>query len=205
MPRVSDKKITFTGTIGDITFYRWEDAIFARKKSSLTKERVLKDKAFAGLRKHASDMGQASKLASEVYRQLPPDIKGRWIFRTIAGYAASLLYKGKTPEQVKNELVKKYIDIYHNLPSVKAKQKSKQRSGGLLEVSSKQANREWENIFRKHWKQQGKPAEFFDLAWEHKHRFNPYTIPRRSEYFLSMEQASGLTSKKSLKSQLTRK
>jgi hypothetical protein len=200
MARVS-KEITFTGTIGDVCFYRWGDRIFARKKSSLTKERVLKDKKFAGLRKHAGDMGRASKLASEIYRQLPADIKGRWIFRTIAGQAASLLYKGKTHEQVKEALLRKYVNFYHNLRSIKSKKESKQTGSGLV-LSSKQANRDWEDIFRKHWKQQGKPAEMFDLAWQHKQRFNPYTIPRRSEYFLSMEQASGLTARNSLKSQL---
>ena len=39
-------------------------------------------------------MGLASKIASPVYRALPLETKGRWLFRAIAGEAASLLYEG---------------------------------------------------------------------------------------------------------------
>jgi hypothetical protein len=194
MARVS-KEITFTGTVGDITFYRWEDRIFARKKSSLTRDRVLEDKAFAGLRKHAGDMGRASKLASEIYKQLPADIKGRWIFRAIAGDAASLLYKGKSEQQVKNALHSKYvlIPVGNDKRKTNATLRKKDGSGGLITtVSTKTANKHWKNIFLRRWEQQGKDISMFEIAWEHREPFHPYTIPRRAEYFLGLEQASGL-------------
>jgi hypothetical protein len=192
---IVSKKLHVTGTIGDITLYRWEDRIFARKKSSLTAERVLKDKAFAGLRKHAGDMGRASKIASEVYRSLPADIKGRWIFRAIAGYAASLFYKGKSEQQVRDALNRKYlfIPVSRDKRSVPGKLTGKKGNSGLItNVSSKTANKHWMNIFLKDWENQGKDISYFYIAWEHRQRFNPYTVPRRSEYFLGLEHASGL-------------
>jgi hypothetical protein len=193
MARVNGN-INFSGTIGDICFYMWEGQLFARKKSSLTKDRVLKDIEFAGLRKHAGDMGRASKIASEIYRQLPADIKGRWIFRAIAGHAASLLYKGKSEEQVKNALYRKYIELPVAEEKITTKSRIRNKKGissGLVtSVSSKHANKFWKNIFLKDWEKQGKDAFFFNRAWHHRQPFNPDTIPRRSEYFMGLGHAS---------------
>lgn len=191
---IVSKEITFTGTVGDLTIYRWEDRIFARKKSSLTRERVLKDKAFEGLRKHAGDMGRASKLASAIYKLLPADIKGRFIFRAIAGDAASLLYKGKTEEQVKNSLTRKYLYIPVNKGKRTTTGRLSYRNGKsclMTTISTKIANKRWKEIFLKRWEEQGKDAEMFDIAWEHREPFHPFTVPR-PEYFLDLEQASGL-------------
>lgn len=193
MARVNGN-INFTGTIGDICYYMWEGQLFARKKSSLTKDRVLKDKEFAGTRKHAGDMGRASKIASEIYRQLPADIKGRWIFRAIAGHAASLLYNGKSEQHVKDALYRKYmlLPVAEDKRTTKSSIKYKKgaASGMVATVSSKKANKYWKNIFLKDWEKQGKPAFFFYRAWEHRSTFNPDTIPRRSEYFMGLAHAS---------------
>lgn len=194
MARVS-KEITFTGTVDDITFYRWEDRIFVRKKSSLTRERVLKDKAFKGLRKHASHMARASKLASEIYKQLPGDIKGRFIFRAIAGDAASMFYQGKEEDDVRDILTDKYLDIRvsNDKVSTKGLLRNKKKEGGVItDISTKTANKKWKDIFLKRWKEQGKSTETFELGWEHKEPFRPALIPRVAEYFLDLEQASGL-------------
>jgi hypothetical protein len=198
MARVS-KEITFTGTVGDITLYRWEDRIFVRKKSSLTRERVLKDKAFAGLRKHAGHMARASKLASEIYKQLPGDIKGRFIFRAIAGDAASLFYKGKSTEEVRDALEYKYLYIPVNKDkrSTKGLLRNRKGIGGIMtDISTKTANKHWKHIFLKRWEQQGKDVSIFEITWEHKEPFRPDTIPRIAEYFLDLDQASGLKKKK---------
>src|SRR5688572_33251175 len=93
--------IHFTGTVGNTCYYEMGNRTYARTKSSLTRKRVLKDKAFEKTRKHASDLGLASKIGSEIYKALPVDIKGRWLYRAITGEAASLLYEGKTLEEVK--------------------------------------------------------------------------------------------------------
>ena len=185
---------TLTGTFDDLVFYKWEDRIFVRKKSSLTKERVLKDKAFAGLRKHAGDMGRASKIASEIYKLLPSDIKGRWIFRAIAGHAASLIYKGKDEQQVRDILHRKYVLLSGKAKTMSGSNETGRTVGkyGLIyEHSSKQANKEWKKLFVKRWVQQGKPEEYFDHAWHRGQRFMPHTIPRRSEYFFGLDHAAG--------------
>lgn len=182
----------FTGTIGNICFYQWGDRTFARAKSSLTRDRVLKSKEFAATRKHASDMGRASRLASEIYKELPGDIRGRWIFRAIAGHAVSLLYKGKTEEQVRIALRKKYIHDPKKEINTKDKNDAGKTSGLLMAPSTKQANRQYHDIFLQQWEQQGKPAQFFKRAWKRGSSFNPDTIPRRSEYFLGLKHASRL-------------
>jgi hypothetical protein len=187
--------IHFTGTIGNICFYQWGDRTFARTKSSLTRDRVLKSKEFTATRKHAGDMGRASRLASEIYKALPGDIKGRWIFRAIAGHAASLLYKGKSEQEVKDILLKKYVlAIYDdNKKRINTKDKTTGNIGGLqMAPSTKQANRQFHDIFLQQWEQQGKPAQFFNRAWKRGSTFNPETIPRRSEYFLGLKHASRL-------------
>src|SRR5712672_2962614 len=100
--------VHFTGTIGNVCYYEIGDRTYARTKSSLTRKRVLKSKSFEKTRKHASDLALASRIASAIYKLLPADVKGRWIYRAITGEAASLLYKGKTEQEVKECLWKKY-------------------------------------------------------------------------------------------------
>lgn len=189
------KDVHLTGTFDDVVFYQWEGRIFVRKKSSLTRERVLKDKAFAGLRKHAGDMGRASRIASEVYKLLPVDIKGRWIFRTIAGDAASLIYKGKDEAQVKEILHRKYVlKPSTNKETIHSKEKQKEIAAGSLigTRSTKQANKEWRKLFQACWEKQGKPEFYFDRTWQRGLPFNPDTIPRKSEYFFGLDHAAGL-------------
>lgn len=191
---IVSEKLHVTGTIGEVTFYQWEDRIFQRKKSSLTRARVLKDKAFAGLRKHAGDMGRASRIASEVYRSLPADIKGRWVFRAIAGHAASLFYQGKSEQQVRDALTKKYVlvPMVGSKSIISSKLRSKKPTSGLVTtISSKTANKNWKDVFLRDWEKQGKDVFYFEIAWKHRQSFNPYTIPRRSEYFMGLEHASG--------------
>ncbi|MEO8405594.1 MAG: hypothetical protein ABI480_13395 [Chitinophagaceae bacterium] len=175
-----DDQILFTGTYGDICFYQVAGATFARKKSSLTRTRVLKADEFKETRKYAGDFGTASRIASDVYKTLPADIKGRWIFRAIAGDAASMLYKRKSEAEVKDFLQKKYIkDIY--------REKQEESISSTASHSTQKANLQWQQIFLDRWVQQGKPVRYFKKAWQYKKRFNPGTIPRRPEYFLGLD------------------
>ena len=188
------KGIHFTGTVGNICFYQWGDRTFARAKSSLTRKRVLKSKEFASTRKYASDMGNASRIASGIYRALPSDVKGRWLFRAIAGEAASLIYKGKEEKEVKDILWNKYIlDIdCANTKIIRPNSNKEAMKVSCLNTapSSKQVNRQLQSIFLERWEKQGKPAYYFKRAWKQGSSFNPETIPRRSEYFLGVRHAS---------------
>ena len=64
--------LRITGTVGGICFYRIGNIYYAREKSSLSGERVKNDPAFAETMRYAEQMGNASKIASVIYRQTVP-------------------------------------------------------------------------------------------------------------------------------------
>jgi hypothetical protein len=171
--------VHFTGTIGNICYYEIGDRTYSRIKSSLTRKRVLKNKEFEKTRKHAGDLALASKIASAIYKVLPSDIKGRWIFRAITGEAASLLYKGKTEQEVKDLLWKKYVQDTNcaNEAAIKA---------GCVNVvpSTKQMNLQLKKIFMDRWERQGKPVYYFKRAWRWRqgNSFDREVIPGRLRY-----------------------
>ena len=173
--------IYFSGTIGNINFYQVENRTYARTKSSLTRKMVLNNQEFASTRKFASDMGLASRIASIIYRAMPNDVKGRWIFRAIAGEAASLLYQGKEDQEVRNILREKYIE---NTGCASEEPKAPPQKSNQKVRSTKKINSLFKTIFLERWEKQGKPARYFNRAWKRGQQFNPDTIPRRSEYFL---------------------
>jgi hypothetical protein len=176
--------IRFSGTIGRINYYQSEGKMYARIKSSLTRKRVLEEKEFEKTRKYAGDMGRASRIASAIYRALPKDIKGRWIFRAITGEAASLIYKGKEDHEVKEILCFKYLEgtgcgISETISSATINKTP----------STRKINLRFRTMFLDRWEKQGKPAWYFKRAWKKGQSFNPETIPRRSEYFMGLRHA----------------
>lgn len=64
--------LKITGTFGGICFYCLDGVYYARGKSSLSAERVKHDPAFAKTMRNATQMGNASKIASVIYRQIVP-------------------------------------------------------------------------------------------------------------------------------------
>jgi hypothetical protein len=60
------------GTVHGICFYKMDGKYYARKKSSLSAERVKQDSAFVETMRYANHMGNASKIASTIYRQIVP-------------------------------------------------------------------------------------------------------------------------------------
>src|SRR5690242_19353008 len=103
------KGVYFSGLLDDLIFYQRWGRTFVRSKGSVTRERVLKSREYAPTRQYANKMAIASKIASPVYRALPDDRRAMWIFRSITGEAASLLYKGMNEKEVSETLWKKYI------------------------------------------------------------------------------------------------
>ncbi|RYZ62763.1 MAG: hypothetical protein EOO14_01295 [Chitinophagaceae bacterium] len=88
--------IRIVGTIDGICFYRMEGRYYARQQSTLTGRRFQKDKAFAGSRRSCRLLAQASPLASRLYQLLPPEKKGRTVYRAITGKVKRLLGDGMT-------------------------------------------------------------------------------------------------------------
>ena len=104
------RPISISGTVGNVCIYEVDGQLYMRSKSSLSRKRVLKSKAFEKTRRYASDMGKAAKLGSAIYWDLPVAKRNRSVYQAITGMAASLLYKGVSDEEVQNLLKKKYVD-----------------------------------------------------------------------------------------------
>lgn len=106
MARLHDKVIDIPG---NVVIYKWKNLTCLRTKSSLTRQRVLKSKAFATTRKYAGNMAKAARLASAVYKELALVKKNRSLYQAITGTAASLLYKGADEKEVYRVLKQKFL------------------------------------------------------------------------------------------------
>lgn len=89
-----------TGCIDNICFYQLDGQYYARTKSCLEGKRVKHDPAFKETMRYAGLMGQASRLASVVYRQLAREQKGKGLFKRLTGKTFRLLKAGVSPTDV---------------------------------------------------------------------------------------------------------
>jgi hypothetical protein len=101
--------IQITGTIDNVCFYKMDGIYFARMKSSLTRKRVLKSTAFRRTREHAATLGEASKIASRVYRLIPKAQRKHTLYRKMTGKAIYLLREGKNKEVIFQNLSALYL------------------------------------------------------------------------------------------------
>jgi len=159
--KMRDGRFHYSATIGDLCFYQWRGISCVRMKSTLSGKRVKKSKEFEKTRQYASNFAIAARIASPVYKALPVDIRARWIYRTIVGEAASLLYKGKTESEVNDILWGKYIynspvENKENKTTTPAKETTRRRTGRLS----------LKKIFFTRWEIQGKIASDFKNAWK---------------------------------------
>ena len=139
--------VHFSGTIGNHNFYQRWGRTYVRTKGSVTRERVLKSREYAKTRQYAGNLALASRIASPVYRALPADVRARWIFRSITGDAASLLYKDMTEKEVTEILWEKYIRM----------DKSEINPPAFNPFSStKEANNKLRKLFLDRWDKAGK-------------------------------------------------
>ena len=161
------KSIRFSATIGDLCFYQRNGKTYLREAKALDRNVVLTDDRFIKTRQYANNMALASKIASEIYKEIPAEMKARWIFRSIAGHAASLLYKGENPENVKEILHDKYIDDPQS--EVKEISPSYRTSKNYRE---KKANKMMKDLFKESWRKTGKRMSEFGLAWKDPRSYN---------------------------------
>lgn len=89
--------VYLTGTVGMVCFYKMQGKYYARLKSSLTGRRVKKDPAFRRTMENANILGEASRIASAVYRSVAPEEKNRQLYRTMTGMAIRLLKQNISP------------------------------------------------------------------------------------------------------------
>lgn len=114
----------FECTWDGLTFYKMEGKYYARKRSCLSREKVLTHKAFVKTRFYASLLVTASKIASSIYSDLPIDWRQFWMFRSFTGEGLLMLEGGATPQEVYDYLWKTYIEywaIYQHTTGIKLK------------------------------------------------------------------------------------
>jgi hypothetical protein len=105
--------INFVGTINNLCFYSMWDKYYVRMASSLTGERVKKDPRFALTRHYAGLMARASKIGSNIYKQLPVDFRQFWMYRAFTGETLKMLKTGATDETATEQLWQTYVNIYY--------------------------------------------------------------------------------------------
>ncbi|HVI44139.1 MAG TPA: hypothetical protein VM802_04700 [Chitinophaga sp.] len=99
-------KPPFMGIIQNLCIYEMYGRYYIRLKSSLTGKRVKKDPAFRRTMEYAGFLATASKMASCIYRQLPPEQKKNALYRQLTGKALRLLREGIHADAVTAELLK---------------------------------------------------------------------------------------------------
>ena len=99
-------------TWDDLTFYKMEGKYYARKKSRLTREKVLKHAAFEKTRFYASQLACASKIASSIYKDLPLHWRQFWMFRDFTGEALTMLNTGSTAQDAYDYLWETYVKYW---------------------------------------------------------------------------------------------
>lgn len=104
------------GTFDQITFYKMEGQYYARKKSSLTSERVKTSDQFRLTMACANLLVRASKIGSAIYKALPPGWRQFWMYRAFTGEAFTLLDKNPyTDQQVTQILWQCYVEYWEQI------------------------------------------------------------------------------------------
>jgi hypothetical protein len=170
------------GTVNGVCIYEMFGKVYVRKKSSLTRKRVLKTKAFEKTRKYASDMGRAARIGSDIYKAIPMDIKDRWIYRAITGEAASLLYQGKEEEEVRAFLWKKYIEDTKCVDEETNKLMKAGERRYNVSFSTKESNISLRQIFEERWEKQGMSTYYFKRAWQKRGHFSVWRFRDMMNY-----------------------
>ena len=139
-------------TIRNLTFYCMEGRNFVRKKSSLTRRKVLYAPCFKHTRHYAALMGQASKIGSLLYNALPAYWRQSWMYRSFTGEAFTMLKKGKKSPEIKQVLWQRYVEIVVNKQreaAIHALHQQEDTINALLPVEPKRAYRKLNSAY---WK-----------------------------------------------------
>lgn len=137
--------IKFTGTIDDVTFYEMNGKFYARKKSSLTREKVKHHASFALTRMYNNIMADASSIASALYRMIPKPQRKHAFFLLLTSKAHGLLKQGLFKTAAMAKLMKAYIAPFVKPEKVLKKKTTAEHS--LVPAPGKHTeNRHYEKI-----------------------------------------------------------
>ena len=98
------KNMWYTGTVGKATYYVMNGIGYVRSKSKLSGKRVKTSPAFKKTMEFARKLGEASALASALYKTVPARQKSIGLFRKITGMVITGFKKGNTEEEVMKEV-----------------------------------------------------------------------------------------------------
>lgn len=93
-----------TGTRDGTCIYKMRGEYFIRSKSTLSGKRVKTSPAFKNTMLHAGILGRASRIASDIYRELPEASREHSIYRSLTGEAMRLIKAGIEDDKVKDIL-----------------------------------------------------------------------------------------------------
>ena len=101
-------------TMDGYTFYMMGGVNYVRKKSRLTRKRVLTSPNFRKTRSYAGLMSQASRIGSVIYQALPPDWRQGWMYRAFTGEAMKMLKEGRTVEETTRLMWERYVEAINH-------------------------------------------------------------------------------------------
>ena len=110
MPRQTGL-IKIVGTIDGVTYYIMKGEHYARRKSSLDRKRILRDPHFERFRECSKLFGRASKLASQLYKLFPKEMRKHGVYGKLTGEFNLLFREGKTSEEAVEIMMKKYLKV----------------------------------------------------------------------------------------------
>jgi hypothetical protein len=84
------------GTIDDLTFYKMDGKYYVRMKSSLTKRKFWKSKAFERSRESCKRFSEGNKLASKLYKMIEKEKRVYTLYCFLKKRAILLLKEGKS-------------------------------------------------------------------------------------------------------------
>lgn len=124
---INNKIPPFTGTRNGITIYKMWGEYYARSKSSLTGKRVKKDPVFRRTMENANRLGEASRIASGIYRLIPVECRQHALYRQLTGHAMRLLKENVPVKVIEQQLIaiymqpvkKEVLRIVHRIPQVR--------------------------------------------------------------------------------------
>lgn len=96
----------FRGTANNMTGYVINNNGYLRRKSSLTGKTVKNSPEFEKTMEYARKLGEASRLASELYKTVAAENKNIRLFRLITGQVITGFKKGNTETAVRQEVLK---------------------------------------------------------------------------------------------------
>ena len=128
--------IRFTGTIGDITYYRMNGEYHARTKSSLTGKKFWKHRAFEGSRRSCKRFADGNKLASQVYQSLPKEQRHYALFCQLKRAAIHYIKLGLTAEEAKPYLQQHAAQEQFILPAKAPKPRVKKAFPYAITITS---------------------------------------------------------------------